>query len=79
MAIKEVSREKYQDVSVSMSKRRRNSAGQPYSVSPQGVNIAAVKELQVLTELDHPNCLRMLDVFFLNDRVNLVIGAGSVG
>ncbi|CAE7937910.1 CDKD-1, partial [Symbiodinium sp. KB8] len=51
VAIKEVSREKYQD----------------------GVNIAAVKELQVLTELDHPNCLRMLDVFFLNDRVNLVI------
>ena len=38
-----------------------------------GVNMGAVKELQVLQELRHANLLSLLDVFAFGDRVHLVL------
>lgn len=38
-----------------------------------GINLGAIKEIQALQELSHPNILRLLDVFSYGDRMYLVL------
>ncbi len=44
----------------------------------QGVNLGAIKELQAMSELSHDHLIRLQDVYFHADRVNMVLGERSI-
>lgn len=45
----------------------------PIDARDEGFSVGALREISVLQELKHPNIVRLIDIFFLDDSVNLVL------
>mgnify|MGYP005994821993 CR=1 FL=1 len=54
-----------------------NCSAQADEVLCQGVNLGAIKELQAMSELAHDHLIRLQDVYFHADRVNMVLGENT--